>query len=66
MFVSIFGGGPHFAADLCARWLPTTSNANFNGYHNAILCDILSYHPDEIVNYNVRTLQNASSASGPK
>ena len=32
MFVSIFGGGPHFAADLCARWLPTTSNANFNGY----------------------------------
>ena len=32
MFVSIFRGGPHFAADLCARWLPTTSNANFNGY----------------------------------
>ena len=40
MFASIFGGGPHFAADLCARWLPTTSNANFNGYTMTCSCSL--------------------------
>ena len=31
VFVSVCGGGSHFAPDFCAKWLPPTSNANCKG-----------------------------------